>query len=638
MRRIYEFETFRLNPAQRRIEKQGQAITLHAKAFDALVYLVEHAGEPVSRRTLTEALWPRRVVEENNLTQAISALRRALGESCIVTLAGRGYQFVAEVRTVDVNPSSEADTERSNDIEPPPLTAAPADTAAVSDVRPRRTRRALLVAASFAVAAVLAIAVYFSRSGTERGATAATDGEPVRVLVLPFDTSSQDPDQQAFADGLTGELFDRLHALPRLRMMGRATSFALRDSARTVPELAAEFDVQYVLSGSVDSDGGRLRARLDLSDATGFSVWNESFDRPFRIGSIFDVQDEIVAAIAQELRAPMGLVGPPPRGTEDTEAYNLYLAARAAMLSNDLQRALELIDGALERDEEFAAAWSMKARVLTYLSRLPPAGEREARRRLAQSAAEQAISLAPDDGRSHLARATVLAYQRDWLGAESAYEAAFDHGYTDLSDWPVFLLSVGRVARARERFERRHAEDPLLDGVHAFLIVSLELSGQPKAADDHYERGRLIHRSWPFGRSVSTWIRLGREGESVSPEDVGEPYRQFLAPALEPKERLALLEHAATQEAYAAPAMQGNLAVLAASFNDTRLASTLLEEAVTEDPLLAYLAWLPVFEKVRQTPEFKGLLEKVGLVEYWRKTGWPDEVCHAVGQNDFACD
>lgn len=98
MREIRQFGMYRLDVEGRRLERaDGDVVALGAKAFDALVFLVDHAGEPVSRKALIDAVWPDTVVEENNLTQAISALRRALGDGYVATLPGRGYQFIAEV-------------------------------------------------------------------------------------------------------------------------------------------------------------------------------------------------------------------------------------------------------------------------------------------------------------------------------------------------------------------------------------------------------------------------------------------------------------------------------------------------------------------------------------------------------------
>jgi DNA-binding winged helix-turn-helix (wHTH) protein len=99
---VRRFGRFRLDAGRRRLETtDGRAVPLAAKAFDALVYLVDHPGEPVSRKALLEALWPNTVVEENNLSQTISALRKALGPGYIVTLPGRGYQLVAEPARAD---------------------------------------------------------------------------------------------------------------------------------------------------------------------------------------------------------------------------------------------------------------------------------------------------------------------------------------------------------------------------------------------------------------------------------------------------------------------------------------------------------------------------------------------------------
>ena len=104
---VHEFGAFRLDPNGRSLTRgDGSPVQLTAKVFDALLYLVEHAGELVGRDALTKALWPKTIVEENNLNVTISALRRALdddasGRSHIVTVAGRGYQFVTAVRVVD---------------------------------------------------------------------------------------------------------------------------------------------------------------------------------------------------------------------------------------------------------------------------------------------------------------------------------------------------------------------------------------------------------------------------------------------------------------------------------------------------------------------------------------------------------
>jgi Tol biopolymer transport system component/DNA-binding winged helix-turn-helix (wHTH) protein len=96
---VYEFGEFRLEPHRRLLSRAGgEPLAVSGKAFDALVYLVEHAGELVTRSALSEFLWPSVVVEENNLSQAVSVLRRALGQGFIATVARRGYQFTAPVR------------------------------------------------------------------------------------------------------------------------------------------------------------------------------------------------------------------------------------------------------------------------------------------------------------------------------------------------------------------------------------------------------------------------------------------------------------------------------------------------------------------------------------------------------------
>src|SRR6478672_10091903 len=102
--RQWGVEGYRIDPRTRRLlSPGGEPVPMTGKAFDVLLYLVEHRDRVVSKDDLLAAVWPGRVIEENTLTQAISLARRALGSNAsdhrhIVTLPGRGYRFVAEVR------------------------------------------------------------------------------------------------------------------------------------------------------------------------------------------------------------------------------------------------------------------------------------------------------------------------------------------------------------------------------------------------------------------------------------------------------------------------------------------------------------------------------------------------------------
>jgi DNA-binding winged helix-turn-helix (wHTH) protein/Tfp pilus assembly protein PilF len=115
---FYEFDAFRLDARRRLLYHDGRPVALPPKALDTLLALVERAGEDVTKADLMDAIWPDAHVEENNLTQAVSTLRRALGERrddhrFVVTLPGRGYRFVAPVRTVETEAHAEPATDRA---------------------------------------------------------------------------------------------------------------------------------------------------------------------------------------------------------------------------------------------------------------------------------------------------------------------------------------------------------------------------------------------------------------------------------------------------------------------------------------------------------------------------------------------
>jgi DNA-binding winged helix-turn-helix (wHTH) protein/tetratricopeptide (TPR) repeat protein len=155
-RSIFEFEGFQLNPASRELAgPDGEAIKLMPKAFDILTFLVENRDRVVSKDVLFSELWPNTVVEENNLTQNISALRRAFGEKpyenrFITTIPGRGYRFVADVRVVD-------QAEYKADLQPETVSGA-----ASSNERSRRMLFLRILVAILVVVAIGGPLIYYA--------------------------------------------------------------------------------------------------------------------------------------------------------------------------------------------------------------------------------------------------------------------------------------------------------------------------------------------------------------------------------------------------------------------------------------------------------------------------------------------
>jgi DNA-binding winged helix-turn-helix (wHTH) protein len=118
---IYEFGPFRVDAFRRTLLRQGKQVRLPSKAFEILLVLLEANGRLVEKDELMQRVWPDTVVEENNLTVNISALRKSLTETpgehrYVVTVPGRGYQFVAEVRQVGGERSRKSEQELINQV------------------------------------------------------------------------------------------------------------------------------------------------------------------------------------------------------------------------------------------------------------------------------------------------------------------------------------------------------------------------------------------------------------------------------------------------------------------------------------------------------------------------------------------
>lgn len=415
----YLFEGFRLDTRRRTlVGPDGRAVALAPKTLDTLCYLAARAGQIVGKRELLEAIWPHVIVEENNLNQVVSQLRRALGERpeehrFIVTEPGRGYRFVASVG-VDVAGSDEA------------AEAPPAAVSERAEPAPSRDKRYVsgTLAAGVVLAAIIAGAVAYL--GAER-----SDALPSSIAVLPFENLSPDPANAYFATGLHGEILSQLAKISSLNVIGQSSLRSVGDTARPAREIAAELNVETVLYTTVEYAGGRVRIRPQLvSGSTGQTLWAESYDRGFE--DIFAIESEIAAEIADALKAEFSIaeqaaVDTPP--TTSAAAYTAYLRARDVANTSD-ELALEYLDEATRLDPNFALAHAAKAQELAgmLIARIgqeaaDPSEWNEIEQRI-HSAAGEALRLDPDLWLAHLALSNLHERRWRWTEALLEYERA----------------------------------------------------------------------------------------------------------------------------------------------------------------------------------------------------------------------
>jgi transcriptional activator of cad operon len=285
---------WRVNPASGQISREGETVRVEARSMRLLLCLAEHAGQVVSIDDLLERVWTGVIVTPDSVYQAITSLRRLLGDDpkhpiYIATVPRLGYRMVASVGPwVDTPLNS-------------PAPAARAEHAAPGASRKNWTP--LAAAAAIPLILVLTFVVY-GRIGSRARPAAAPDVLPVQasVAVLPFlDLTSESMDQEYFADGMTEELIDRLSKIPGLRVPPPTSSFYFKDKKNSISDIAKALGVAYVLDGSLRKSGATMRvaARLVRVDS-GFVIWSETYDRP--LDDTLKVQDDIAGEVTRALR------------------------------------------------------------------------------------------------------------------------------------------------------------------------------------------------------------------------------------------------------------------------------------------------------------------------------------------------
>jgi adenylate cyclase len=433
-------------------------------------------------------------------------------------------------------------------------------------------------------------------------ATAKADASrKVSVCVLAFSNISDDPQQEYFSDGISEDIITDLSKVSALGVTARNTSFQFKGKSVDVPTIARQLKVSHVLEGSVRKAGSRVRITAQLIDgASGEHIWAERYDRD--LSDIFALQDEISQAIVTALKLkllPEEKKAIERRGTNNTEAYNLFLLARhvylrgSAVTSRTGDSVVRLCTAAVKLDPNYARAWGTIALSLAIRATLTGKRSEEA-----AEAAERAIALDPSSAEGHAARARLLANR-------GAFEAAIAEVETALREDPdsaeVYLASgiiYGSCRRLKEAITCFERAAVLLDsGFLAFVLLMsahVILGNRDKAR--RYAELALPRAQAALAREVDDGGAMGALAFAYAVLDEPERTKELFA-------RGMMLDPANET-------MKAHFMRAAAYLGDDEVTFAMLETAL-ETASRGYImavASLPEFARMRDTARYKALM------------------------------
>ena len=361
----------------------------------------------------------------------------------------------------------------------------------------------------------------------------------VSVCVLPFQNMSGDAEQEYFSDGISEDITTDLSKVSALEVIARNTAFTFKSQSVNVCEVARKLGVTHVLEGSVRKVGNQVRITAQLIDGkTGGHVWADRFDRD--LTDIFEIQDEISKAIVKALKLkllPEEKKAIEKRGTQNSEAYNLYLLAKQYWVTGNHgdarreERVMRICSRAVEIDPYYADAWALLAIAQSSLrygysrdvddgfaaahaaiaidpsiaeAHLPMVKRAQQRGDLDEAAKqmEAAIRLGPDSWEVNKEAGRYYLMQRDVPAATRHYEKAVDLVDGDFHAWAMLAtcyLALGERAKLRKAAkmmvsegQRAVQQDPSNGAALGILAGGHALLGEGDRAREWMDRALLI--------------------------------------------------------------------------------------------------------------------------------------------------
>jgi TolB-like protein len=455
---------------------------------------------------------------------------------------------------------------------------------------------------------------------------------------MAFEDLSPAHDQGYFSDGMAEEILNALSRIKELRVLGRSSSFQYKGKDIDPRRIGAELGVAHILDGSVRRQGDLVRIAASLiSTADGAAQWTKEYNG--KLADLFDLQDNCAHDIASELKIVL-TGGQRPlvdKVTANPEAYALYVEAQTLVrerFGDSLPRAIAKLDAAVKLDPSFARAWSKRAVAYAVLAQYV-AGDWQKNWDASEESARRALALDPNDAEAYAARSYNLFSQRHYVDMVEPMRRALelDPDNETARYWEINeLSSMGHTRDAVPRLDAMMANDPENSRV---IFYKAFMSWRANDRDTLLALGRRLQAlGSPWGDvTMSTYYastgdcdsgvkpfatRQSIFGSAISGADSEIIYCGICAggAAREPAKAI-LVAHADDQW----------VPVLWIEMGEPERAFGMFEHGHVglSD---AYLNWLWQPEdwsrKARTDPAFAGFAARIGLLDYWKKYGWPD--------------
>jgi TolB-like protein/tetratricopeptide (TPR) repeat protein len=585
--------------------------------IDVLLVLATNQGSVVSKDELVDNVWGGRATADDAIAAKISALRKALGDNrkdpaFVETVSKRGYRLKESVSNR---------VSRETELTPP-----------------ARRHVALFAGIIGLAVAILAAYVYWPR-----------DEQISSVAVLQFRNLSEDTEKfQYVAEGFSEELVVSLDQVPNLRFTRGAESL-YGESTR---QIARQLDVDAVITGSLRTDGNRMRVTVEVISANGYQLWANKFDGASK--DIFSIQERVATearnAIIGETSGDFQAVSRPA----NWEAFDTYMRGLFFLSKRDpvsLHRARTLFDETVNLDPYFGPAYLRQAMTLLILARFQSGGEAEL---YDQALATAQLGATLDPGIREPLQIIYgwVNHQRGkWEDAADAYARAIkaDTVYPTAHHWYSLLLGdLGFEEQALDQALTALALEPASPSLNSRVAITYFWNGDIENArrffqyansmgigvPDHYLAYSLFslreNRPDEAHKSARTAVEVAqRPSQWIDPifDSLANPDDRLLAEAAyRTIDSIASDESAPVYIAMTLNAVFGRTArMMDIALQRARDVGTIKNlELVYQDEFAAF----------RQEPEFSALLDELGLTRYWSSAGcrWSDDqlVCDAT--------